>query len=400
VTASRRSIATRQGVRVPERPPPSVLLAVEQLRRSVPGGIGAYTRGLLRGLAQCAAEGTGVDVTLLASRAPGHALGRADPGSDPLARFGRPLIASRLPGRIMTRAWDHRLLHAPEGFDIVQSVSLAAPTLRRSSRSRLVVTVHDVAWRRHPEATTRRGLRWHEAALVRARDNGASLVAPSRLVATDLVSFGVDAGRITVVPGGADHLPVPDPAATDELLRRLAVRGEFLLSVGTLEPRKNVDRLVRAFGQVRRSLPAPWQLVIVGPAGWGPEPVRPPEADGVVFAGALPDAVLAELYRRARAFAYVPLTEGYGLPPLEAMRVGTPTLVADEVPSVHDLGAPEPAPARIADPLDVDDIAAGLVAILTDDALRADLTARGTQFALTRTWHIAARQHLDLWSSL
>ena len=69
--------------------------------------------------------------------------------------------------------------------------------------------------------------------------------------------------------------------------------------------------------------------------------------------GAVPDAVLAGLYHRSRAFAYVPLTEGYGLPPLEAMRVGVPTVVSDEVPSVHDLGAPGPAPARVVDPVDV-----------------------------------------------
>jgi glycosyltransferase involved in cell wall biosynthesis len=385
---------------MPERTTPSVLLAVEQLRRLVPGGIGAYTRGLLGGLAQCEAEGAGVDVTLLASRAPGRIFGRADPADDPLARFGKPVIASSLPGPIMTRFWDHGLSHAPEGFDIVQSVSLAAPMLRRSSRSRLVVTVHDVAWRRHAEATTRRGLRWHEAALVRARDSGAALVVPSQLVAADLASLGVDMGRITVVPGGADHLPAPDLAAVDALLQRVGVSGEFLLTVGTLEPRKNVDRLVQAFGRARRSLPGPWQLVIVGPAGWGPEPVRPPAGDGVVFTGALPDPVLAGLYRRARAFAYVPLTEGYGLPPLEAMLVGTPTLVADEVPSVHDLHGPEPAPARIVDPLDVADIAAGISAVLTDDALRADLSTRGADFALTRTWHTAARQHIALWSSL
>ncbi len=139
----------------------------------------------------------------------------------------------------------------------------------------------------------------------------------------------------------------------------MGVVGEFLLTVGTLEPRKNVDRLVRAFARVRDSLPGPWPLVIVGPAGWGPEPPVPRAADHVVFTGPVPDVVLSELYRRARAFAYVPLTEGYGLPPLEAMRVGIPTVVSDEVPSVHDLGAVGPAPARIVDPLDVDDIAAG-----------------------------------------
>jgi len=391
---------TRRGVPVAERPP-TVLLAVEQLRRRVPGGIGAYARGLLGGLDECGRGGASVpDLTLLASRAPGPFVGRAGPQEDPLAAFGVPLIASRLPGPLLTRAWDHGLRHAPDGFDVVHSVSLAAPSLRRSSRSRLVVTVHDVAWRRHPEATTPRGRRWHEAALARARDGGASLVVPSRLVAADVAAFGVDATRIGVVPGGADHLPDPDPVAADEVLGRAGVSGEFLLTVGTLEPRKNVDRLVQAFGRVRPSLPAPWPLVIVGPVGWGPEPVTRAQTDGVVFTGSVPAPVLAELYRRARAFAYVPLTEGYGMPPLEAMWEGTPTVVGDEVPSVRDLGEPGPAPARIVDPLDVDDIAAGLAAVLTDDALRADLASRGSAHARTRTWVAAARAHIALWRSL
>jgi len=252
---------------VPEQAP-SVLLVVEQLRRRVPGGIGVTTRGLLGGLARCSTEGDGVDVTLLASRL----VGRAHVAGDPLARFGRPVLSSRLPGPLLTRAWDHGLVHAPGGFDVVHSVSLAAPRPRRSSRSGLVVTVHDVAWRRHPEATTPRGLRWHEAALIRVRQSAASVVVLSRLVAADLESLGVDPARITVVPGGADHLPDPDPGATDALLARAGVRGEFLLTVGTLEPRKNVDRLVEAFGRVRPSLPGPWQLVVVGPEGWGPRP--------------------------------------------------------------------------------------------------------------------------------
>jgi glycosyltransferase involved in cell wall biosynthesis len=379
---------------VAESSAPTVLLAVEQLRRRVPGGIGAYARGLLSGLAANATDDGPVGVTLLASRSPGGA------GDDPLAAFGRPTITSRLSGRLLTLAWDHGLSHAPEGFDVVHSVSLASPRLRRSSGARLVVTVHDVAWRRHPEATTRRGLRWHEGALARAGASGASLVVPSRLVAADLTAMGIAASRVTVVPSGADHLPAPDAAATEALLRRVGVGGEFLLTVGTLEPRKNLDRLVRAFGRVRGSLPGPWSLVVVGPEGWGPEPAEPQPADHVVFTGAVPDPVLAELYRRARAFAYVPLTEGYGLPPLEAMRARLPTVVSDEVPSVHDLGEAEPPPARIVDPLDIDDIAAGLAAVLTDDILRADLARRGVAHASARTWRSAAKAHLDLWRSL
>src|ERR1700677_4717025 len=189
----------------------TVLLAVEQLRRRVPGGIGAYARGLLGGLAVAAAEGHGAEVALLAGRAPGDV-------DDPLAAFGHPLYASRLPGRLMTRAWDHGLLRAPAGFDIVHSVSLASPRLRRSSPGRLVVTVHDVAWRRHPEATTRRGSTWHEAALRRDRNTGAWLIVTSKLVAADLINDGVDADRVTIVHGGSDHLVPEDPAQTDALL--------------------------------------------------------------------------------------------------------------------------------------------------------------------------------------
>ena len=371
---------------------PSVLMAVEQLRRSVPGGIGNYARGLLAGLQRCAEEGEGVDVTLLASRPPRG-------GPDPLGVYGRPVVVSALPGRIMTRAWDHSVLRAPEGFAVVHSVSLAAPMLRHGSRNRRVVTVHDLAWRRHPEATTRRGRRWHEAALRRARNSRASFVVPSRLVAADIVASGVDEARVTVVPGGTDHLAPPDEDATGALLRRVGVPGGYLLTVGTLEPRKNLDRLVEAFRLVRPQLPEPWPLVIVGPTGWG-HAARPPETGGVVFTGSVPDAVLSGLYRRARAFAYVPLTEGYGLPPLEAMRTGTPSVVSSEVPSVHDLGETGAPPARIVDPLDVDDVAAGLVAVLTDDTLREDLAVRGASFAAARTWRAAAGAHVRLWRSL
>ena len=189
-------------------------------------------------------------MALLASRAPGGA-------DDPLAAFGRPLHTSRLPGRLLTRAWDHGLVRAPAGFDIVHSVSLASPRLRRSSPGRLVVTVHDVAWRRHPEATTRRGARWHEAALRQAERSDAALVVPSRLVAADLAAMGIADGRVTVVPSGADHLPAPDADATDVLLRKVGVSGEFLLTVGTLEPRKNVDRLVRGLRAGARLAPRP-----------------------------------------------------------------------------------------------------------------------------------------------
>jgi glycosyltransferase involved in cell wall biosynthesis len=369
-------------------------MAVEQLRRRVPGGIGAYARGLLRGLDQCAADGEHIELTLLASRPP-----RGE--ADPLTRLGVPLVTSRLPGVVLTRAWDRGWARIPGGFDVVHSVSLAAPPHRPGLHS--VVTVHDLAWRRHPEATTPRGRRWHEAALGRVRHSGAALVVTSNFVSADLVEAGVSPDRITIVRGGSDHLVPEDAPATEALLHRLGVRGQFLLTVSTLEPRKNIGRLLQAYHRIRPTLPAPWPLLIVGPAGWGPGPSRPGgdhDQEGVVLTGQVTDEVLTGLYARARAFAYVPLTEGYGLPPLEAMRMGLPTVVSSEVPSVHDLLQPNPGPAFIVDPLQVDDIAHGLLQVLTDDAARQDLATRGEAFARRRTWRVAAEEHMALWRSL
>jgi glycosyltransferase involved in cell wall biosynthesis len=299
----------------------------------------------------------------------------------------------------MTRAWDHGLVRAPEGFDVLHSVTTAAPAVGRSRRTQRVVTVHDVAWRRYPDATTRRGRRWHERSLQRAIDGEAAIVVPSRLVAADLVAAGVEPRRLTIAGGGSDHLAEPDHEAVRVLLRHVGVTGDFLLTVGTLEPRKNLDRLVQAYGRARSSLPGPWSLVVVGPTGWGGKRSQPHDA-GVAFTGPVSDAALAGLYESARAFAYVPLTEGYGLPPLEAMRAGTPTVVARGVPSVDDLDDTEPSPARLVDPLDVDDIAAGLIDVVTLEGLRRDLTGRGAAYARARTWRATARAHIELWRSL
>jgi glycosyltransferase involved in cell wall biosynthesis len=383
---------------VAERPL-SVVIAVEQLRRAVPGGIGVYARGLLGALARHAGE---VEVTLLASRAPGGpGTGRLATGdADPFARYGNRVLASRLPGPVLTRAWDQGLVRAPAGFDVVHSVSLAAPALRRRDRGALVVTCHDLAWRRYPDATTRRGRRWHEGALHRARVRGAAFVAPSRLVAADLEADGIDSDRITVVPSGADHLVPPDEEATTMLLERLGVEGDYLLSVGTLEPRKNVERMVRAYDVAVGELGERPPFVVVGPVGWGAQPARPSLPAGVSFTGAVSDGQLTGLYRRCLAFVYVPLTEGYGFPPLEAMCSGAPALVSRHVPSVHDLGDEGPSPARLVDPLDVDDMARGMCDLLTDDALRSDLAARGRAYVADRTWDAAARQHVELWRSL
>jgi len=371
----------------------SVLVVVEQLRRAVPGGIGTYASGLLAGLAALessreAREDEAVSVTLFASRVT----------PDPLVGLGRPIMTSRLPSKLLTRAWDLGVLRAPSGYDVVHGASLATPALSRAGRSVLSAMVHDLAWRTYPEATTRRGRRWHEGALRRALARADAFVVPSATVAADLLAAGAPAAAVIVIPEGADHLPPPDTDGAEAILRASGVFGPYLLAVSTLEPRKNLGRLLAAYQAARPSLPEPFPLVVAGPLGWGDDELGEVTPDGVVRVGHVEGAALAGLYAGAAAFVYVPLAEGFGLPPLEAMAEGTPVVASSAVPSVAE-GEGE-RPALLVDPLDTDEIAQGLVRIVSDTALAEALRARGSSWAGSRTWADTAAAHVSLWRRL
>lgn len=323
-----------------------VLILGEQLRRPVPGGIGTYLRGLLQGLEEVG----GVDVTV-------H--------------------TPTLPSPLVTRLWDWGVLRAPKGFDVVHAPSLATA----ASSSPMSVMVHDVAWRELPDAFPARGRRWHEAALRRARRRASLLLVPSERTASLL---GGDP-RVRVVEEGSDHVAPADEDGAARLLRSLGVSGPFVLTVSTLEPRKNLPRLVAAHRQASVGMP----LVVVGPAGWGPA-LAP--ADGVVLAGFVDEGVKSALFGAARVVAYVPLLEGFGLPAVEAMRAGA-VVVASPMPSTG--GA-----ALEVDPLSVESIAQGLRSAATDESVRARLVSAGSKRAAELTWAAAARRHVALWEEL
>jgi glycosyltransferase involved in cell wall biosynthesis len=347
------------------------MLVAEQLRRRVPGGIGTYVRGLVQGLTQLEDRPA---VTLVASRPSGH--------PDDLARLGLPVRSSSLPGPVLTRLWDRGLgtgLVARAG--LVHGSSLATPFHKGTPTA---LTVHDLAWRALPDTFPPRGRRWHEAALGRAVKQAAALVVPSVATADSLSREGVPAQRITIIPEGCDHLPPPDEAGSAAPLA-----SPYLLSVSTLEPRKNLVRLLAAYGQARQRLAEPWPLVVVGPLGWG---AALDEVAGVKLAGVVDDAVLAGLYEGARCLVYVPLLEGWGLPPVEAMAAGVP-VVASPMPSTS--GA-----ALEVDPKDVNAIADAMVAAATDDGCRSELVDAGQARAAQLTWKEAARGHVELWSVL
>lgn len=383
-----------------------VLLVAQQLRRSVPGGIGTCVRGLVHGLEQLEVSGSAEtpsgdsSVVLYA--------GRSASRPDPLTGLGPALRSSPLPPPLLTWLWGAGLLDVPAGFDVIHAPSIDTPPARRAP---LVVTVNDLAWREVPDAFPARGRRWHEAAFRRALDRAAALVAPTVAGAEALLQAGASEGTVHVIPHGCDHLPPPDDTAAAALLQRLGVTGDFILSVGTLEPRKNLGRLMSAYQRARRVMEEPLPLVVVGPTGWGPAgwpradghrhqpaPGSPSSVDGagdeegVRMAGPVPAATLAALYRRARLLAFVPLVEGYGLPPLEAMAAGTPVL-SSPVPSIGEA-------ALEVDPYDVGAIAECLARLAGDEDLRRRLSEAGASHAAALTWLESARRHRQLWESL
>ncbi len=352
-----------------------VVLVVEQLRRSVPGGIGTYARGLVKGLLSLA-EAERPPFRLYASRHRGS--------SDPLGDLGLPVKTSVLPEALAVPAWRAGLGRIGRDAAVVHAVSFALPP----TAAPLTLAVHDLAWRIIPSAYPAHGRRWHERALRRVAGRVACAIVPSGATARALGEAGVGLGedRIAVVEEGSDHLAPADPVATGEVLSRLGVVGDFLLAVGTREPRKNLGRLFAAYALAARQV-GPMPLVVVGPVGWGDPAEVPPK--GVVFAGPVVGSVLAGLYARARLLAYVPLVEGFGLPVVEGMRAGLP-VVASAVPG--SAGA-----AFEVDPSDVEAIADGLVRVASDEVLRARLVAAGRARVEPLTWRATAEGHLAVW---
>ena len=355
-----------------------VAVVAEQLFGPVPGGIGRYVRALARHLPEVAGR-EGGRLRWVVGRHPPRRLAAA--GLDP-----EVTVALRLPGRVAARTWVNlRRPDLPAGLlgsvDLVHATSAAIPP---AGGRRLVATVHDLGFRHYPEAYPAAGRRFHERAAVVAVAEAARVLVPSAATARDLTDlYGLEPGRVTVTPLGAE-LVAHDPAATRRLLAELGVPGPFLLAVGTLEPRKNLPRLLAAFASAADELPD-HQLVVAGPVGWGPA-LRPTDSVRVKLAGPVDDAMLHGLYAMADGLAYPSLYEGFGLPVVEAMLHGTPVLTSDRSSLPEVAGGA----ALLVDPLDEGAIAKGLVRLAGDAALRARLARAGLARAERLTWPATA----------
>lgn len=365
----------------------SVAIHVDQLWFAAPGGIGTYVRHLVPALARRDPE---LELTLFRARfdeAP-------EPPEAWLADFR--IEELREPIRSLYPRWD--LLGRPplpptlRSADLVHATNHAAIPPKGPGQ-RLVVTVHDLAFVRFPNLFPRPWRILYRLGLRAALRRADAILTPSRATAEDLVSrTSVDPARVCVTPLAAT-LPEGE-LDTDRVLDRLKVRAPYALFVGTLEPRKNLVRLVRAYRRVAAA-GLPHALVLAGPMGWRPEPllreIALPGPGEIVLTGALGHQELDALYRGASAFCYPSLSEGFGLPVLEAMARSVPT-VASNTSSLPEVTGDA---ALGVDPRSVGEIAAALERLLTDTDLAERLAAAGRARAERFSWSETARLTLD-----
>lgn len=262
-----------------------------------------------------------------------------------------------------------------------------------------VVTVHDLGYLVYPEAHTRFD-RWYLDWTTRRHTRvAAHLLADSEATQRDLVRhYGADPQRISVVYPGLDPLfrPVEDPGRLAAVRQRYHLARDYVIHVGTLQPRKNLPRLLDAFEVLPRYLPTTRpvpQLVLVGKRGWLADPiVARAEAmeERVRLLGHVAREDLPALLSGARALVMPSLYEGFGFPVLEAMACGTP-VVASNVSSLPEVAGEA---ALLVDPHDTEALTEALVRVLTDVELRQSLRQRGLQRARQFTWRAAAEETL------
>lgn len=370
----------------------SVAFHVDQLFYPAPGGIGTYIQELVPALLDADPK---LDVTLFHSslllspnlgwrlaklpveRLPGS-IRRLYPGWNVFARPALPPSLAKLD-----------ILHAPSPA----AIPPPAPG------QRLVVTVHDLAFRVYPSlfpASWRLLFRLGTHRAVRRAD---AIMTVSQSTANDLVRFSrADPSRIRVVPLAAS---LPATAVDlDDALERMKIRRPYVLFVGTLEPRKNLVRLVRAYRRAIGRTRLPHRLVLAGPLGWQPRPMlREIAVEGpgeVVLTGKRAPEDLDALYRGAAAFVYPSLYEGFGLPVLEAMARGVPCIIstASSLPEVAGDAA------LAVPPRSVSALAGAIERVLTDDSEAARLSAAGRARSEQFSWEQTARMTLKVYGSL
>lgn len=354
-----------------------VALTVEPCWQRAPGGTAAAAAALAGALARIEA----VDPVGVAAFHRGP----------PKVEVPVPVRHLTVPRIVMYELW-HRLRspaveRVTGPVDVVHATGGAMPPCRAP----LVATVHDLAWEQDPAHFTRRGVRFHRRALELALAEASFIICPSEATATDLEAAGADRERVRVIPWGVDQAPGDAAAAR----RRHDLPQRFLLFVGTVEPRKNLGRLLSALEELGADAPP---LVLVGPGGWGDAPAElrdrlPRLATPVRTLGFVEQRWLADLYAAATVVCYPSLREGFGLPVLEAMAQGTPVITSAGTATEEAAGGA----AVLVDPTDTQSIARAIVTLWSDPDEQDRRAAAGRARAAELTWERCAAEHVSVY---
>jgi glycosyltransferase involved in cell wall biosynthesis len=357
-----------------------------RLHAYAPGGISRYARRLAPALANL-----------------------LDPGALTLVRHRRDVAPPCVPDARIYRAWTppHHALErwtlgaelAPLRLDLFHSTDFIPPAWGARRR---VITVHDLNFLYYPEHLTAEARRYYNDQIMWAVDRADAILADSHATRRDLeAQLGVPPERITVTHLAADAIfrPLPE-AQVRPVLARYGLAPGYLLFVGTWEPRKNLVGLVEALARLH-ARGEKRTLVFVGRPGWLYDRVFARiEAlhlqAWVGFIEEVPVADLVGLYNGALLLAMPSFYEGFGLPALEAMQCGTPTVVADRASLPEVVGKA----GLLIDPEEPDTLAEACWRIAHDEALRRRLTAAGRRRARTFTWTRTARKTLDVYNAM
>lgn len=352
-------------------------------------GVGVYVRGLLSGLAQ--AMPAGDDLVLF-----GNGLEGEVPAVPRAAR-----VTLRRPRRAIT-VWD-QIAWAPtlarRRISVFHSPFYAVPRLRPPG-CRIVQTIHDLTPLKIPGSVSRRNARLFRInfSLARAADR---IIVPSEATRADVVSIlGIPEGRIRVIPEASDITPGEVDGPVDrpaQAASRLGLRARYLMHAGGHDAVKNLPRLVQAMC-ILRGRGRDLDLVITGEHGPGTAALIGMAAaagllDRVKLPGFVPRRDLVALYRGAAAMVYPSLTEGFGLPVVEAMACGAP-VVASSAGAIPEVGADA---CLYVEPSDPAAIASAVERLLDDAGLAADLSRRGRARASLFSWSETARRTLEVY---
>lgn len=286
----------------------------------------------------------------------------------------------------------------PRPCQVVHSLRTPLPPASRISATARVLTVHDVIPLLHPEWMYQDAEREVRAIMASVDPNRDFVIANSEATAGDVAALlPMRRERIFVTPFAADagvFHPETSAERIGEVRRRYGILPRpYLLSLGTVEPRKNLPRLLRCFFRLAEEAAfSDVQLLLVGPAGWKTEEIfstiesRPELRSRVRLTGYVPDADLAALYSGARAFVYPSLYEGFGLPVLEAMQCGAP-VVTSNTSSMPEVAGDA---AVCVPPADGDALFQALRRLLSDDAWAAELGRRGLERSRRYSWELTA----------